>query len=99
MMLINMLGGLEDLPSLLIYKYEYISANYHKTLPGQCEVCCAHRMPSPIGHRTLQNTVVGGRSRTGHLWRIIGVVTTPQAGPFCTRAPQVEPHRSEFRRA
>ena len=50
-MLINTLGGLEGLPSLLIYKYEYISANYHKTLPGQCEARRAHRTPSDIEHR------------------------------------------------
>ena len=50
-MLINMLGGLEGLPSLLIYKYEYISANYHKTSPGQCEAHRAHRTPSDIEHR------------------------------------------------
>ena len=50
-MLINTLGGLEGLPSLLIYKYKYISANYHKTSPGQCEACRAHRMPSDIEHR------------------------------------------------
>ena len=50
-MLINTLGGLEGLPSLLIYKYEYISANYHKTSPGQCEARCAHRTPSDIEHR------------------------------------------------
>ena len=49
-MLINTLGGLEGLPSLLIYKYEYTSANYHKTSPGQCEAHCAHRMPSDIEH-------------------------------------------------
>ena len=51
MMLINTLGGLEGLPSLLIYKYEYISANYHKASPGQCEACRAHRTPSDIEHR------------------------------------------------
>ena len=50
-MLINTLGGLEGLPSLLIYKYEYISANYQKTSPGQCEVRRAHRTPSDIEHR------------------------------------------------
>ena len=53
-MLINTLGGLEGLPSLLIYKYEYTSANYHKMSPGQCEVHRARRMPSDIEHhRTL----------------------------------------------
>ena len=31
-MLINTLGGLEGLPSLLIYKYEYTSASYHKNI-------------------------------------------------------------------
>ena len=45
-----MLGGLEGLPSLLIYKYEYTSANYHKTSPGQCEVHHAHRTPLDIEH-------------------------------------------------
>ena len=30
--MINTLGGLEGLPSLLIYKYEYISANYQKNV-------------------------------------------------------------------
>ena len=49
-MLMNMMGGLEGLPSLLIYKYKCISANYHKTLPGQCEVRHAHRTPSDIKH-------------------------------------------------
>ena len=49
-MLINTLGGLEGLPSLLIYQYEYTSANYHKMSPGQCEVRCACRTPSDIEH-------------------------------------------------
>ena len=72
-MLINTLGGLEGLPSLLIYKYEYISANYQKTSPGQCEVRRAHRTPSDIEH-------CGERTepdRTSAVYRrIIRVVTS-----------------------
>ena len=71
-MLINTLGGLEGLPSLLIYKYEYISANYQKTSPGQCEVRRAHRTPSDIEHRGERTEP----DRTSAVYRrIIGVVT------------------------
>ena len=61
-MLINMLRGLEGLPSLLIYKYEYTSANYHKTSPGQCEVHRAHRTPLDIEHRRTPWWADGARS-------------------------------------
>ena len=71
-MLINTLGGLEGLPSLLIYKYEYISANYQKMSPGQCEVRCAHRTPSDIEHRGERTEP----DRTSAVYqRIIGVIT------------------------
>ena len=74
MMLINTLGGLEGLPSLLIYKYEHTSANYQKTSPGQCEVCRAHRTPSDIEHRGERTEP----DRTSAVYRrLIGVVTVP----------------------
>ena len=71
-MLVNTLGGLEGLPSLLIYKYEYISANYQKTSPGQCEVHHAHRTPSDLEHHGERTEL----DRTSAVYRrIIGVVT------------------------
>ena len=73
-MLINTLGGLEGLPSLLIYKYEYISANYQKMSPGQCEVRRAHRTPSDLEHHSERTEP----DRTSAVYqRIIGVVTVP----------------------